>query len=155
MVLLISVYEREEEFQSVFLYLDWWSEQGSMCSLRGKRFRLITSSSLSSLGRRKATNLISLGAQAIHNFDMKQPKYTVFENVNGKATGSDVIPSPQVQPNSLLNEAERAVKRIIKAEVYNQGVKREDVEASGVERSSCDARVWASVPRDKTRWRTL
>ena len=57
MVLLISVYEREEEFQSIFLYLDWWSEQGSMCSLRGKRFRLITLSSLSPLRRRKATNV--------------------------------------------------------------------------------------------------
>ena len=58
---------------------------------------------------------------------MKQPNFRFFENVNGKATGSDV-----------------------KAEVYNQGVKREGVEASGVEQSSCDARVWA-LPRDKTR----
>lgn len=46
------------------------------------------------------------------------------------------------------------MKRIIKAEVGNQGVKREGVEASGVEQSSCDARVWA-LARDKRRWRTL
>ena len=66
-----------------------------MCSLRGKRFRLITSSSLikSLLGQRDAT------AQAIHNFGMKQPNFNFFGNVNGKAIGSDVFPSPQVQPN--------------------------------------------------------
>ena len=60
--------------------------------------------------------------------------------MNCKAIGSDVFSS---DPTKLviLNEAERAVKRIIKAEVYNQGVKREAVEASGVEQSSCDARV--------------
>ena len=32
----------------------------------------------------------------------------------------------------------RVVKRIIKAEVYNQGVKREGAEASGLEQSSCE-----------------
>ena len=32
----------------------------------------------------------------------------------------------------------RVVKRIIKAEVYYQGVKREGVEASGLEQSSCE-----------------
>ena len=87
------------------------------------------------------------------NFDMKQPNFKFFGNVNGKAIGSDVFSSGPTKL-VILNEAERAVKRIIKAEVYNQGVKRGGVEASGVKQSSCDARVWA-LPRDKTRWRTL
>ena len=60
--------------------------------------------------------------------------------MNCKAIGSDVFSSGPTKL-VILNDAERAVKRIIKAEVYNQGVKREAVEASGVEQSSCDARV--------------
>ena len=89
----------------------------------------------------------------MHNFDMKQPNFKVFENVNCKAIGSDVFSSGPTKL-VILNDAERAVKRIIKAKVYHQGVKREGFEASGVEQSSCDARVWA-LPRDKTRWRIL
>ena len=52
----------------------------------------------------------------MHNFDMKQPNFKFFGNVNGKAIGSDVFSS---SPTKLviLNGAERAVKRIIKAEV--------------------------------------
>ena len=66
--------------------------------------------------------------------------------MNGKAIGSDVFSSGPTKL-VILNEAERAVKRIIKAEVYNQGVKREGVEGSGVEQSSCDARVWAPATK--------
>ena len=52
----------------------------------------------------------------MHNFDMKQPNFKFFGNVNGKAIGSEVFSS---SPTKLviLNGAERAVKRIIKVEV--------------------------------------
>ena len=35
----------------------------------------------------------------MHNYNMKQPNFKFFENVNGKTIGSDVFPSVQVQPN--------------------------------------------------------
>ena len=50
------------------------------------------------------------------NFHMKQPNFKFFGNVNGKAIGSDVFSSGPTKL-VILNEAERAVKRIIKAEV--------------------------------------
>ena len=52
----------------------------------------------------------------MHNFHMKQPNFKFFGNVNGKAIGSDVFSSGPTKL-VILNEAERAVKRIIKAEV--------------------------------------
>ena len=86
---------------------------------------------------------------------MKQPNFKFFQNVNGQGDRLGRLPlSSGPTKLVILNDAERAVKRIIKAEVYNQGVKREGVEASRVEQSGCDARIWA-LPRDETRWRTL
>ena len=112
-----------------------------MWSLRGKRFRLINSSSLHESARaesdkRKYLEVYKLCITSTWNSQI----LSFLENVNCKAIGSDVFSSGPTKL-VILNEAERAVKRIIKAEVYNQGVKREAVEASGVEQSSCDARV--------------
>ena len=69
----------------------------------------------------------------MHNFDMKQPNFKFFRERErqGDRLGRLLLSSGPTKL-VLLNEAERAVKRIIKAEVYNQGVKREGVEASGV-----------------------
>ena len=74
-------------------------EQAGKRNLRGKRFRLINSSPPSPLGRREATNVNITRREAMHNYNMKQPNFKFFENVNGKTIGSDVFPSVQVQPN--------------------------------------------------------
>ena len=78
MVLLISIYERQEWISVYsYIYIGGANREACVTSLRGKRFRLITSSSLSSLGQRESTN-VNIGAQVMHNFDMKQRNFKFF-----------------------------------------------------------------------------
>ena len=71
---------------------------------------------------------------------MKQPNFMFFREreLQGDRLGRLLVRSNQI---SYIEWGWACREENNQSEVYNPGVKRDGVEASGVEQSSCDARV--------------